>query len=384
LILRFLKKETVIYMAISLREIAENALQGKGNFKSPLEWKTKVKHRKNQVKFIEEDVPLSAISIDDDYQRDANESSLRKMFNQGVRQDLLHRVTVCKRPGNEKSPYYVIDGQHRLILAHAAKAEGDEEIETIPCRVYIHDKNSTLKEQKETESNMFLDMNSNQKPVNGLDRLKVSLRKGETAAVGMDRWLRKHNFGITPWLGADIQHSDTWLVKGQKSGYGSGWRWIYDGLGAAVKPGASDEVIQRDMGLDIMDQTATMVKNWHMSWQPNMKTRIDPRLILGVAATLRMVNGLRSGDPSKRDLALADGMNWFLNTQIPKSTEKWNGLLPSGLRGEAWRGCAQVICRRFNELAENNKVGSREWQDNKGWRITEDMLRKYHISLLPA
>jgi hypothetical protein len=120
------------------------------------------------------------ISIDADYQRDANGDKVLSIARSWS-WVACGAIIVGQRDGK----LWAIDGQHRVLAAMKR-----DDITTLPCLVF-----NTTGQREEAKG--FLDVNGNRKPIGAIAKFRASVVAGDETAIYVKHIIEKHSITIT-------------------------------------------------------------------------------------------------------------------------------------------------------------------------------------------
>jgi hypothetical protein len=110
-------------------------------------------------------IHVNDLHIDKTYQRDPSNGNLEKIGGDTFNPHALGVLKVCRRKKNKL--YYVVDGQHRLVVVQQMLQDGDDVSPYLLCEVL----EGTTREE---EADLFVLLNTN-KPVTGNIRFRARL-----------------------------------------------------------------------------------------------------------------------------------------------------------------------------------------------------------------
>ena len=262
-------------------------------------------------------VRASKLLISSAYQRYICVSTIKKakQFNYLLCQTLV----IAMRPDGS---YVIIDGQHKAIMAFLSGEDLD-----LPCQIYKHDLNSSLKQCIKIEAKLFQDLNTSRKNTSRLDKVRAGLSYGDEESVEF-----QDNF-----ISIGVQAEGIGYDEGIEV---QGWAKAVESIGKWKIPNTRKAV----------DFLRPIYENqWHLEY-------VDGSMVGGLAATFSLIEACGSGDKSK-------GLRTYLKDYFSNvSRSKWT----DNTRGQSDVFIARKIVNKYNDLCDQGII--------KGATIGDDNL----------
>ena len=262
-------------------------------------------------------VRVSLLKISLDYQRYICASTIKKagQFDYLLCQPLV----ICQRPDGT---LVIVDGQHKSIMAFLS---GEDLL--VPCQIYIHSQNTSLKDCIAFEANWFSKLNTSRKNTSKLDKVRAGLSCGDEEALAFEKRFK--------YIG----------IQAEGIGYQRGPE--VNGFAKA------DESIGKwgeDYTKDAVEYLKPIYQNdWNIS-------NLDGSMIGGLAAIFSLHHALGNG-------AKALGLQTYLDNNLKNvGRSVWT----SNTRGASDVLIARKIVDSYNSLVVHNAID--------GSSIGEDVL----------
>ena len=266
-------------------------------------------------------VRASKLLISSAYQRYICTTTIKKakQFNYLLCQTLV----IALRPDGN---YVIIDGQHKAIMAFLSGEDLD-----LPCQIYKHDLNSSLKQCIKIEAQLFEDLNTSRKNTSTLDKVRAGLSYNDEDAVAF-----QDNFVSIGVQAEGIGYDEGVEVQGWAKANESISRWKIPNTRKAV-----------DFLRPVYES------KWHLDY-------VDGSMVGGLAATFNLIDACGSGDKAK-------GLRTYLKFNFSAiSRADWT----KNTRGQSDVLIARKIVSDYNnDVSKGNIEGARigdEILDNNG------------------
>ena len=261
-------------------------------------------------------VRASKLLISSAYQRYICVSTIKKakQFNYLLCQTLV----IAMRPDGN---YVIIDGQHKAIMAFLSGEDLD-----LPCQIYKHDLNSSLKQCIKIEAQLFEDLNTSRKNTSTLDKVRAGLSYGDEDSVEFQ----------DKFISVGIQAEGIGYDEGVEV---NGWAKAVESIGKWKIPNTRKAV---DFLRPIYET------KWNLEY-------VDGSMIGGLAATFNLIEACGSGDKSK-------GLRSYLKSNFSAiSRADWT----KNTRGQSDILIARKIVSDYNnDVSKGNIEGARIGDDN--------------------
>ena len=261
-------------------------------------------------------IRASKLLISSSYQRYICISTIKKakQFNYLLCQTLV----IAMRPDGS---YVIIDGQHKAIMAYLSGEDLD-----LPCQIYKHDLNSSLKQCIKIEAQLFEDLNTSRKNTSTLDKVRAGLSYGDEDAVEF-----QNNF-----ISIGIQAEGIGYDEGVEV---QGWAKANESIGRWKIPNTRKAV---DFLRPIYES------KWHLDY-------VDGSMVGGLAATFNLIDACGSGDKAK-------GLRTYLKSNFSAiSRADWT----KNTRGQSDVLIARKIVSDYNnDVSKGNIEGARIGDEN--------------------
>lgn len=266
-------------------------------------------------------IRASKLLISSSYQRYICISTIKKakQFNYLLCQTLV----IAMRPDGS---YVIIDGQHKAIMAYLSGEDLD-----LPCQIYKHDLNASLKKCIEIEAKLFQDLNTSRKNTTKLDKVRAGLSYGDQESV-------------------DFQ--DNFISIGiQAEGIGYEYGVEVNGWAKAVESISKWKIVPTKKAVDFL--RPVYEKKWHLDY-------VDGSMVGGLAATFNLIDACGDGNKAK-------GLGTYLKFNFSAiSRADWT----KNTRGQSDVLIARKIVGDYNnDVSKGNIEGARigdEILDNNG------------------
>ena len=262
-------------------------------------------------------IRASKLLISSSYQRYICVSTIKKakQFNYLLCQTLV----IAMRPDGS---YVIIDGQHKAIMAFLSGEDLD-----LPCQIYKHDLNASLRQCIEIEAKLFQDLNTSRKNTSTLDKHRAGLSYDDPESIEFER-----NFISIGVQAEGIGYDEGVEVQGWTKAVESISRW---------------KILPTKKAVDFLKP---IYKNkWHLDY-------IDGSMVGGLAGTFNLVEACGDGNKAK-------GLRTYLKDFFSNvSRSKWT----ENTRGQSDVLIARKIVNKYNDLCDQNII--------EGTRIGEELL----------
>ena len=256
-------------------------------------------------------IRASKLLISSAYQRYICTSTIKKakQFNYLLCQTLV----IAMRPDGN---YVIIDGQHKAIMAFLSGEDLD-----LPCQIYKHDLNSSLKQCIKIEAQLFEDLNTSRKNTSTLDKVRAGLSYGDEDSVEFQ----------DKFISVGIQAEGIGYDEGVEV---NGWAKAVESIGKWKIPNTRKAV---DFLRPIYET------KWNLEY-------VDGSMIGGLAATFNLIEACGSGDKSK-------GLRSYLKSNFSAiSRADWT----KNTRGQSDVLIARKIVSDYNnDVSKGNIQGAR-------------------------
>ena len=261
-------------------------------------------------------IRASKLLISSSYQRYICVSTIKKakQFNYLLCQTLV----IAMRPDGS---YVIIDGQHKAIMAFLSGEDLD-----LPCQIYKHDLNASLRQCIEIEAKLFQDLNTSRKNTSTLDKHRAGLSYDDPESIEFER-----NF-----ISIGIQAEGIGYENGVEV---NGWAKAVESIGKW-------KIVPTKKAVDFL--RPVYENKWHLDY-------VDGSMIGGLAATFNLIDAVGSGER-------AEGLKTYLDVNFSKiSRSDWT----KNTRGQSDVLIARKIVGDYNnDVAKGNIKGAKIGDEN--------------------